>query len=359
MAESASDLHVGVIGAGWWGTYAHIPGILAHDSAVLYAVQSKEKATAEKVAKDFGSKYAFDEYEELLALENLDAVVISSTPNLHFRQAHLALSKGKHVLIEKPMTFKAYEAATLCDLAMKNKLQLVLSSPWHYTRHGKKARQLISEKKLGEIKMISILMTNPIDKLLTGIDTTPTHNMGEVYLEPGLGSYNDPKIAGGGQIYCQVAHPAAYLSFLTGLKPVSVFASFDYMGSINDIYNILTITMDNGALVTIASTAATPLSERNYEVRVFGTKAILQLELWKGTMTYIPFEGDRINYRPLKPNEIYPERAPVKNFIEACLGEAANESDGELGLASMEIIEAATTSNQTGKNIEIIRNESI
>jgi predicted dehydrogenase len=196
-------------------------------------------------------------------------------------------------------------------------------------------------------------MTNPIDKLLRGINTSPTHGMERVYVEPGAGSYSDPAIAGGGQIYCQVSHAAAYLTFLTGLRPAEVFSRFDHDGSPNDIYNALTITLENGALVTLASTGATPLSERNYEVRIFGTSAILQLELWRGTMTLIDFSDRRTEFEPLAPVEIYPGQSPALNFIDVIRGKAVNGSPGELGLASMEIIEAAGESAQTGRNEKI------
>ena len=169
----------------------------------------------------------------------------------------------------------------------------------------------------------------------------------------GKGSYNDPAVAGGGQIYSQVSHAAAYLTFLTGLRPAEVFARFDRDGSPNDIYNALTVTLENGALVSLASTGATPPAERNYEVRIFGSQAILQLELWRGTMTLIDFAGKRTEFQSLQENEIYPSRSPALNFIDAILGQAANGSPGDLGLASMEIIEAACESAQTGRNVII------
>jgi predicted dehydrogenase len=196
-------------------------------------------------------------------------------------------------------------------------------------------------------------MTNPIDKLLRGINTTPTHGLKNVYVEPRNGSYNDPAIAGGGQIYCQVSHAAAYLTFLTGQRAAEVFARFDRDGSPNDIYNALTITLENGALISLASTGATPLAERTYEVRIFGSQAILQLELWRGTMTLVDFGGKRTEFKPLAEPETYPSQAPALNFIEAILGRAANGSPGDLGLASMEIIEAACESAQTGRSEKI------
>ena len=348
-------VRIGVIGAGWWATFAHIPAVQSHADAELVAVQSRERAKAEKIACDFGAKHACTSVEELLALPELDAVIVASTPNVHYSQAKAALERGLHVLIEKPMTFTAAEARELVALAVRKNVQLLISCPWHFTAHGIEARRLIQSGALGDIRMISVLMTNPLDKLLKGINTSPTHGMDRVYVEPRHGSYNNPAIAGGGQIYCQVSHTAAYLTFLTGLRPAEVFARFDNAGSVNDIYDALVVKLENGALVTIASTAATPPIQRNYEVRVFGSKALLQLELWRGTMTLIDFTGQRTEFKPLAENETYPSESPALNFLDAILGKNQNGSPGDLGLASMEIIEAACASASSGNNIILRR----
>ncbi len=112
----------------------------------------------------------------MLDLPGLDAVVIATTPNMHYAQAKTALERGKHVLIEKPMTFTAAEAKELCDLAEAQGVQLLISCPWHFTPHGIEVREMIRRGDLGEIRMISLLMTNPIDKLLTG--STPRRRTG-------------------------------------------------------------------------------------------------------------------------------------------------------------------------------------
>src|SRR4051812_15846640 len=103
-------VRIGIIGAGWWATSAHIPAIKSHPNAELVAVQSREKTKADKIARDFGTKYAFTRLEEILTLKELDAVIVSSTPNVHHLQAKAALERGLHVLIEKPMTFTTDEA---------------------------------------------------------------------------------------------------------------------------------------------------------------------------------------------------------------------------------------------------------
>ena len=50
----------GVIGAGWWGTTAHIPALKLHPHADLLAVQSRELEIAQKVASDFNVPHAHD-----------------------------------------------------------------------------------------------------------------------------------------------------------------------------------------------------------------------------------------------------------------------------------------------------------
>jgi predicted dehydrogenase len=79
----------------------------------------------------------------MFALKELDAVIVASTPNVHFTQDKTALESGRHVLLEKPMTFTAAEARKLVELVANKKLQFVMSCPWHFTAHGIEAQRLI------------------------------------------------------------------------------------------------------------------------------------------------------------------------------------------------------------------------
>ena len=344
-------IQCGVLGAGWWATYAHIPAILQNPRADLVAVQKRDRAGAQQVAKHFGVPFACTSTEELLSVPGLDAVVVASSPNMHFVQAKAALQAHKHVLIEKPMTITAAEAAELETIAQRNELQLLISCPWHYTRHAVQAQRLIRSGKLGAIRMISMLMTNPVSHLIRGISTHPTH--GNPYLEPEAATYADRSVAGGGQIYTQVSHAAAYLTFLTGATAREVHALFHNDGASMDIYDTLNIRMTNDALVSVASTGATGMERRDYEVRVFGTKGIIFLELWCGTMEYLDFEAGQTTYPSLAEHEIYPHMAPASNLIESIFEPSLNRSPASLGVAAMEIVEAACISANTGKAFEL------
>lgn len=347
----SSKVKCGVIGAGWWATYAHIPALLAHPQAELIAIQKRDREQAQKVAADFGVLHACTTVEELLALPGLAAVVISSSPNLHYAQASSALNAGMHVLIEKPMTLTVAEAGELVALARRLGLQLLISCPWHYTSHAAIAQRLIRAGEIGEVRMMSVLMTNPISHLLRGVGTEPTH--GTPYLHPHSGTYSDPSIAGGGQIFTQVSHLAAYLTFLTGATPESVFARFHNDGAAVDIYDTLNIRMSDQSIVAVASTGATSLERRDFELRVFGTEGILYLDLWRGRMEMVPHVGATKHWPDLPAEEVYPHLAPAMNLIDAALDPCSNRSPADLGLAAMELIEAACQSARTGRNVAV------
>ena len=336
----------GVIGAGWWGTTVHVPALNDHPKAELVVVQHQDSKQARKIADSFNVPYACTTLEEVLAVDPLDAVVISSTPNAHYGQAKAALERGLHVLIEKPMTFTTAEAMELVDTAAQNNLHFLLSGPWHYSIHALEARRLVESGALGQLKMISIMMTNTCLVLYRGLPMSG----GKRYAEPGLTSYCDPAIAGGGHIYCQVSHAAAFLAFLTGREPVEVYARFDNHDCSVDVHNTLNIKLDDGTLVSLASTGA-PTGPRHHEVRAFGTEGMVFLDLFHGKMSYWSADGESHEYPELTHETTYPRRAPTENLVDVVLGEAPNGSPATLGATAVKVIEAACRSAQANRNV--------
>jgi predicted dehydrogenase len=194
-------------------------------------------------------------------------------------------------------------------------------------------------------------MTNPISHLLRGSDTEPTH--GKAYIHPEVGTYSNPVIAGGGQIYAQISHVAAYLTFLTDAWPAEVFARFHNDGGAVDMYDVMNMRMTDGSLVSIASTGATSTSRRDFEVRVFGTKGILFMDLWRGQMEFVAMTGKKHAYADLAKEDIYPHMAPAMNLVDSILDPSMNRSPARLGHAAIDAVEAACRSVASGEAIQI------
>jgi predicted dehydrogenase len=111
--------------------------------------------------------------------------------------------------------------------------------------------------------------------------------------------------------------------------------------------------MDDGSIVTIASTGATSLGRRDFEVRVFGTEGMLFLDLWRGKLEFVPLVGEPRTYPDLEESAIYPHQAPVNNLIESIEDPPLNQSPAILGVAAMEVIEGACRSAKSGNNVSV------
>lgn len=354
-----NKIRCAVIGAGWWATTAHLPVLKSHPGVQLAAVQSLDQAKIQQIARDFGADRALTRWEDVLAIEALDAVIIASTPDMHFTQAKAALKRGLHVLLEKPITFTIQQARELVQLAEAKKLHFVASFPWHFTRHAAEAQRLIRRGELGAIKMISIMMADECLGLYQGLPWKEIFGDGfnpecvpEPYVEPGRNSYSDPKIAGGGQIFSQVSHVAAYITFLTGQQATEVFARFDNGPAKIDVYNVINLKLSGNAIVNITSTGATGKTRRVCPVCIYGSNAVLNMDLFAGTMTFQKMDGTVREYPPLSETEIYPMGDPVRNLIDLAAKKTTdNRSPGALGLAAMKIVESACDSAAQQTNI--------
>ena len=101
--------------------------------------------------KRFNFTKGYVRWEDLVADPDVDLVVIGSPPNLHFPQAKMALGKGKHLLVEKPVAMNTAECKELCDIAKKNNLSTAVGLTYLANPGMFLARELINEGKLGQI----------------------------------------------------------------------------------------------------------------------------------------------------------------------------------------------------------------
>ncbi|WP_375383726.1 Gfo/Idh/MocA family protein [uncultured Microbacterium sp.] len=151
-----------------WGILA--TGGIAHAFATdlraagldLVAVGSRSQESADAFAAEFDIPSAYDSYEALAADPEVDILYISTPHPLHVENAVLALQNGTHVLIEKPITLNAAEAARIRDLAAEKGL-LAMEAMWtRYLPHMVRIREIIAEGTLGEIRAVTADHTQKI-----------------------------------------------------------------------------------------------------------------------------------------------------------------------------------------------------
>jgi len=89
----------------------------AHTDQRVAAVASRSAERAAAFATEFGIDRAYGDYEQLVADPGVDAVYISAPHSEHRRLALLAISAGKHVLVEKPIAVTLADARDIVEAA--------------------------------------------------------------------------------------------------------------------------------------------------------------------------------------------------------------------------------------------------
>lgn len=117
----SEKIKLGLVGVGHMGQYhVNVATGLTNEYEVIGVYDSNpERAT------EIGNRFSTSSYTDLDQLiEKCDAITIAVPTVLHYEIAKKALSKGKHVLVEKPITETVEQARELVGLAEKNGLTL-------------------------------------------------------------------------------------------------------------------------------------------------------------------------------------------------------------------------------------------
>jgi predicted dehydrogenase len=124
------------------------------ENAGLAAVCSRDQARAEAFASEHGIPHAFHDFAELCKSDYVDAVYIGIPHGLHFPYAAQALTAGKHVVCEKPLTMTAGEAEELQRLSHEHRAFLMEAMWMKFTPALTKLFELVHSNAIGEPRLI-------------------------------------------------------------------------------------------------------------------------------------------------------------------------------------------------------------
>jgi predicted dehydrogenase len=140
-------------GCGYWG-----PNLLRNfsvlpDCSVKY-VADKSADRRAFVERNFPQTRAVESCDAVLDDPEIDAVVIATPAETHFRLAKQVLEAGKHAFVEKPLATKASEVDELSDCAAERNLIVMAGHTFIYNSAVRYVKQLIDAGELGEIRYI-------------------------------------------------------------------------------------------------------------------------------------------------------------------------------------------------------------
>jgi len=121
-------LKIGLVGYGYAGLTFHAPLIQCSGSTELTAIATSQ---SDKARSDYPEAVIVPDIDGLLAIDELECIVIATPNDSHFGLARKVLESGLHVVVDKPVTLNAADARTLAALAQQKGL---LFAPFHNRR---------------------------------------------------------------------------------------------------------------------------------------------------------------------------------------------------------------------------------
>ena len=144
-----TGLRWGIVGTGYAKEFAKAMASLPGTRVV--AVASRFKERADDFGRQFGVRNCYGNVAALAADPEVDVVYIASSPMEHARHAIECLSRGKHVLIEKPFTIDAHEAEAVYAMARRTRM-FCMEALW--SRFLPATRQIASWLEEGRIGVV-------------------------------------------------------------------------------------------------------------------------------------------------------------------------------------------------------------
>ncbi|GAC1526922.1 MAG: hypothetical protein NVS2B16_35080 [Chloroflexota bacterium] len=355
MAEKA---RIAVIGAGWWATQHHLPSLQSYPAAEIVAVVDKNPAQLEAVKRHFGIDALYTDHMEMLKNVKPDGAVVALPHALHYPIGRDVLDSGVHLMMEKPFTLKSEDAWDLVRRARDGNLILTVGYPWNHTSHARAARDAVTSGSIGDIQLVSGLFASMVIEYLRGNPEAYRDSFKFPITGPGKETYSNPDLAGGGQGHLQVTHLAGLMLWVTGLRPAEVFAFMERYDLAVDLVDAIAIRFDNQAVGTLASNGGiAPGQRQDHEIRIYGTKGSIIMTPIPGRLSVHYTTGEVREFPDLGAAESYPESQTSRNLVDMIMHGVGTPAPGEVGAITVDLLDAAYTSVQTGQKVAVQRHD--
>jgi predicted dehydrogenase len=165
----SNKINVGQIGCGRIAIGHDMPGTMQHDVARMVAVSdldSNRMAKGKKFVEDFYSKKTgsasamdvkmYDDYHDMLADKNIDAVVISTPDHWHSQPAIEAALAGKDIYLQKPTSLTITEGRLLSDIVHRQGTILQVGTQQRSSAQFRRAAELVRNGRIGKVHTVKV-----------------------------------------------------------------------------------------------------------------------------------------------------------------------------------------------------------
>ena len=330
-----SNVRLGIVGLGWWACDVHIPNFVRVEGAAVAALCSRKAENVERgreALKGRGEPAAFASYDELLASDAVDAVVICTPNHTHGPMTLAAVRAGKHVLVEKPLAIEPREADAIVDAAAERGLVVQVGVELRCSDVATTMRRLIEEGAVGDL---ALLHTN-------------------VWREWGApGSWRADAEQSGGQFHELGIHYIDLLGFLAGSPPVWVEAAGGSAEGVRDFdHGFTTIGYEGGAVASFGMCSFAAGGGDDITLDTIGPQGRVRGEIVSGQVTLWRRGGDAEDRSPERSDaEIFGFPGSLESaasFVDCIRTGTRPSADAAVGATLCRVCEAARRSLAQG-----------
>ncbi|MBI1301080.1 MAG: gfo/Idh/MocA family oxidoreductase [Alphaproteobacteria bacterium] len=327
---------VALVGLGYYSTDLLAPALQltanCYLAGIVTGTPAKADAWKEKYAIPNENIYNYENFDSIKDNPNIDAIYIVLPPSMHEEYVIRAANAGKHVWCEKPMAVTSQECQNMIDACAKNGVKLSIGYRLHHEPNTQEYRNIINERKLGEIKSLQCAAG---------------------YKESRTDHWKQKKEMGGGVIYDMGVYSIQGARCGTGMEPVAVVSAKTistrpeiYKDGLADVVEAR-LEFPGGVMADIKTSFAentnfltVPCEEGTLEMQPFSAYA--------GVKGSSPL--GEINH----PYEVPMQQAmQMDNDALAILEDTPVLVPGEEGLRDIRIVEAILQCAETGERVTI------
>ncbi len=292
VAVESDSLKISFYGAGNYATASLLPPLSVMDGIQFRGLVTASGRTAQGVAQQFGFDFCSGDFNQLLEADS-DAVMVTTRHDTHAQSVSLALTRGKHVYVEKPLALSIDELACVHRAHFSAGRQLMVG----FNRRFAPATRAVIEHFSGA--------SSP---LVVNIRVNAGHIAADHWI-------HDP-IVGGGRMIGEGCHFIDLASALVGANVSRVFilgsAKAEKSALLND--NLcLALAFANGSVANITYTADGAKAMSKESVEVFGGGRSAQINDFREVVL---FAGDSSVTREKLSAQDKGQRAMLMAWVE-------------------------------------------
>ena len=367
---AGNRLGIGVVGAGRWANWAHLPGWVRDERCTLVGVCDSEPGRAQDAAAKFGATVAVTDYRELLKRDDIDIIDVVTRDSEHFEINCAAIEAGKHVLSEKPVAHDHADVRRIAGQAAASGLKTKVGFTFRYSPAVRYIKHMISSGALGTPFIYNAYEQNSqwLDPQ-TPLRSNERHGDGPLRVAS-LEGYGAPVIDIGH--WYMGSDLTSVVGVLRNFIPERMIASLGRMARTNiDDGDIFLGEFASGAICSVQTSFVTVGNYPGIEVRVYGSEgaAIARLVEEGGICeTLRVATAGQVEFTEVEiPASYYPPGGSPReswrtlyyanltaSFASEVLGETeGNEGNFDDGLWVQEVINAVEISHREHRWVDL------